>query len=650
MTAEQNIKQAISQGQFDRAILMANEALLGISDEQQKIAMLYTLAVANRLKGDISAAIEVNTRILKINPGHARAHQELGYAHRIAGNSLACAQHFYQATQLNPALIASWKALIEHYRHTQNHRAEALAQAQIDFLNSLPKQVMHGRDLMYEGQLHQADQLCRQFLQTEKHNAEGMLLLAEIGIALKVYNEAEFLLESCLTLHPQHKAAGIEYLKLLAKMGRFQAAKECADSLLSAYPDHPPVLAAKASALVGLGEIDEAIALYQQLIATTPEQAGLHLLLGHAYKAAGDFNEAVRAYQSAYAIKADFGDAYWSLANTKTYSFTDEELKAMQKQATLDIASEDKVHLYFALGRAFEDRKSFDDSFAFYTKGNDLRLEQTGYQPEVFEQQVENQKRVFTEDIFSKLKDVGASAKDPIFIVGLPRAGSTLLEQILASHSQVDGTMELHNILGLAARLNGQNNQYPDVVNQIDTSYFARFGAQYIQDTRAYRGDAPLFVDKMPNNFLHIGLIKLILPNAKIIDARREPMACCFSGFKQLFAEGQEFTYGLENIGRYYCAYMDMMQHWNKVLPGFVLHVQHEDVIDDLAAQVRRILDFCGLDFEQSCVDFHKTKRAIKTPSSEQVRQPIFRDSMQQHANFDKHLGPLKRLVSQWHK
>jgi hypothetical protein len=310
-----------------------------------------------------------------------------------------------------------------------------------------------------------------------------------------------------------------------------------------------------------------------------------------------------------------------------------------------EISSEDKVHFYFALGKAYEDKKFFDDSFDYYAKGNDLRLEQTGYQPEVFEQQVENQKRVFTKDLFAKLKGVGSKINDPIFIVGLPRAGSTLIEQILASHSKVDGTMELHNILGLAARLRGQNNQYPDIVSELDKTYFARFGEQYIQDTRAYRNSAPLFIDKMPNNFLHIGLIKLILPNAKIIDARREPMACCFSGFKQLFAEGQEFTYGLENIGRYYAAYIDIMQHWNKVLPDFILHVQHEDVINDLEGQVRRILDFCDLEFEQSCVDFYKTKRTIKTPSSEQVRQPIFRGGMQQHINYDKHLGPLKSIV-----
>jgi tetratricopeptide (TPR) repeat protein len=646
VTTEQKIKQAINQGAFDSAISMANDALNDITDVPQKVAMLYILAVATRLQGSLDNAIAVNNEIIKLQANHARAYQELGHAYRQMNNALASAKNFYQATQLNPALIASWKALLAHYQQTENHSAAKLTQTQITYLSTLPKALMHARDLMYEGQLQQADQLCRKFLQGQKHDPEGMLLLAEIGIALKAYSDAEFLLESCLTLHPEHTATGIEYLKLLAKMGRFQAANEWAERLLKTRPSHPIILNAKASALVGLGEIDQAIAIYQQLLLNTPEQAGLYLRLGHAYKASGNYQKAVASYQQAYLNKPDFGDAYWSLANTKTYAFNHAELDSMKQQTKRDISTEDKIHFCFALGKAYEDKKSFDDSFAFYAKGNALRLAQTGYQPETFEQQVINHKRVFTPTLFANLANVGADANDPIFIVGLPRAGSTLLEQILASHSQVDGTMELHNILGLAARLRGQNNRYPEILNELDKDYFERFGQQYLQDTSVYRSSAPLFIDKMPNNFLHIGLIKLILPNAKVIDARREPMACCFSGFKQLFAEGQEFTYGLQNIGRYYRAYMDMMQHWEAVLPEFVLQVQHEQVIDDLEGQVKRILAFCGLEFEASCVDFHKTKRTIKTPSSEQVRQPIFKDSMLQHTHYQRHLGPLREIVA----
>ena len=646
MNPEQEIKQAINQGQFSLAIEMANkilgQATLGI----EHIPILYIKAVALRLSGNTQEAIQLNKQIISLQANHARAHQELAYLHKHSSDEMVSAKYFYQACQINPALLSSWKELLRHYQKTKNTEAANIAQGQISYLSGLPKAVMHARDLMYEGQFHQADQLCRQFLQKQKHDAEGMLLLAEIGIALKVYSEAEFLLESCLTLYPDHTAAGIEYLKLLAKMGQFKKAKECADKLLNAHPKHPIVLGAKASALVGLGELEQAISIYHSLLENTPEQAGLHLLLGHAYKASGELDKAVKAYQQAYQCKADFGDAYWSLANTKTYTFDESELTAMTQQLTQDISADDKVHLNFALGKAYEDRAAYKKSFAYYSKGNALKQEQTQYQPAVFEQQVENHKRVFTPSLFERLANNGATDPDPIFIVGLPRAGSTLLEQILASHSQVDGTMELHNVLSLAARLKGQHNKYPEILEELNPEYLARFGKQYIEDTRVYRGKAPLFIDKMPNNFLHIGLIKLILPNAKIIDARREPMACCFSGFKQLFAEGQEFSYGLENIGRYYAAYMDMMAHWNKVLPDFVLHVQHEDVIEDLETQVKRMLSFCGLEFEQACMDFHKTKRSIKTPSSEQVRQPIFKQGMEQHKHFEQDLESLRKIVA----
>jgi hypothetical protein len=323
----------------------------------------------------------------------------------------------------------------------------------------------------------------------------------------------------------------------------------------------------------------------------------------------------------------------------------------MQTQQTqANIALLDQIQLYFATGKALEDRQDYANAFTAYQQGNALQHQHNGFDINKIEQQVEQQIKYCTKELFSNRGHVGLNTPDPIFIVGLPRAGSTLLEQILASHSQVDGTMELHNILGLASRLHGRSSnadeqQYPQNLHTIDSSYFKRFGQQFIDETRVYRQQAPFFIDKMPNNFLHIGLIKLILPNAKIIDARRAPMACCFSGFKQLFAEGQDFSYNLEDIGRYYQAYLKLMAHWDKVLPNFVLTVNHEDVVDDLEKQVRRILDFCGLSFEQACLDFHKTQRTIKTPSSEQVRQPIYKSATEQWRYFEPYLAPLKKAL-----
>jgi tetratricopeptide (TPR) repeat protein len=382
------------------------------------------------------------------------------------------------------------------------------------------------------------------------------------------------------------------------------------------------------------------------------------LQLGHALKAKGDIATAVDSYQKAYHLKPNFGDAFWSLANTKTYRFSDKEITQMQAQQTNhDLALTDKVQLHFATGKAFEDRQEYNQAFKAYEQGNSLQHAHNGFDITKIEQQVEEQIKYCTAELFEKRGDFGLSTSDPIFILGLPRAGSTLLEQILASHSKVDGTMELHNILGLASRLRGRNqaknteqsndeNPYPKNLSEINTDYFKRFGQQFIDETRDYREQAPYFIDKMPNNFLHIGLIRLILPNAKIIDARRSPMACCFSGFKQLFAEGQDFTYSLDDIGRYYQAYLKLMAHWDSVLPGFVLTVNHEDVVDNLEKQVHKMLNFCNLPFEQSCLDFHKTKRNIKTPSSEQVRQPIYKSAIAQWRHFEDHLMPLKKALN----
>ena len=320
-------------------------------------------------------------------------------------------------------------------------------------------------------------------------------------------------------------------------------------------------------------------------------------------------------------------------------------------EASPATAEDDRIQLCFALGNGYENRREYEQSFDYYRKGNALKQQTTYHSTEQLQVRVDSQVAICNGKLFSSRQGVGSNVRDPIFIVGLPRSGSTLLEQILSSHSQVDGTMELHNILNLAKRLRGRDMQaggepgYPRILAEIDSDYFRRFGEQFIQDSRAYRGGAPFFIDKMPNNFFHIGLIRLILPNARVIDARRNPMACCFSCFKQLFGEGQEFSYGLREVGHYYRAYVRLMDHWDEVLPGFVLRVMHEDVVDDLETQVRRLLDFCDLPFEQACLDFHETERSIRTPSSEQVRQPIYRSGLEQWRNFEPWLNPLKEAL-----
>lgn len=653
-----SIQQLIQKTNFNGAIKQSEQLLKQTTDTHDQVELWYLIAVAQRYAKTFPFALTSINELLKLDKVHNRANQEKGFIYIGLNEPALAKSSFEKAVKFNPSLVASWQALINLYREDNQQEAVQIAANQLTKLKKLPPALLAVTELMHEGKLLKAEQICRHFLQNNKRNIDGMCLLAEIGLELKIYDDAEFLLASALELAPTHINARSQYLNLLIRLGKYKVAEQQVEKLLVVQPENLSFKIAKANALTGLGKIEQAITLFEQVIAETKLQnkqvAGFHLQLGHALKAKGDIKKAVTAYQQAYKIQPSYGDAFWSLANTKTYHFSDEEITQMQvQQKDKGLALTDKIQLHFATGKAFEDRKEYGQAFKAYQQGNELHHAHSGFDISKIEQQIAEQIKYCTAELFDIRGNLGLNSPDPIFIVGLPRAGSTLLEQILASHSQVDGTMELHSILGLASRLRGrsasQNNQesqYPKNLSEINTDYFKRFGQQFIDETRDYREQAPLFIDKMPNNFLHIGLIRLILPNAKIIDARRSPMACCFSGFKQLFAEGQDFSYKLEDIGRYYQAYLKLMTHWDEVLPGFVLTVSHEDVVDDLEKQVRRILDFCGLKFEQSCVDFHKTKRNIKTPSSEQVRQPIYKSATEQWQHFEPYLAPLKKVLA----
>ena len=644
-------KDLIESARFDDA----EAALLDMIEDKlpphHAAEGLYMLAVTRRYLRAYDAALETIDDLLRLRPDYGRAYQEQGYVYLARNRPGDAFRAFSAAVDLNPGLVASWRSLVNlNARDDRGERAR-FAKTQLEYLESLPPELVGVIDLVHEGQLLKADQLCRQFLRNNRHDVEGMRLLADIGIRLRVYDDAEFLLESCVELAPDNLRARGDYVKILNRKGKFKAALEQSRILDEKQPQNPAWKLGMASALMGLGRIDEAIALYEANLERTANKAGVRVMLGHAYKAIGKQDEAIRSYRDACVAKPDYGDAYWSLANTKTYSFDDAELERMQQQeARGNVSDDDRIHLSFAIGKAFEDRGKYESSFDYYRRGNELRMERSGYDPDQTSELIQQQIDVCTRELFEKRGHLGCERADPIFIVGLPRAGSTLLEQILASHSMVDGTMELHEILGLAQRLRGssaaRDANYPGNLWQLDDSYFARFGEKFINDTQAYRGDARFFIDKMPNNFMHIGLIRLILPNAKIIDARRHPMACGFSCFKQLFGEGQDFTYSLDAVGRYYSDYVRLMDHWDEVMPGFVLRVMHEDVVDDLETQVRRLLEFCGLPFEGACLEFHKTDRSIKTPSSEQVRQPIYRSGLDYWRNYEQWLSPLRNALS----
>ncbi|TDF34941.1 sulfotransferase family protein [Alteromonadaceae bacterium M269] len=640
----QPIKLAIQAGHFQQAKTLAEEAL---EQDEKDSESRYCLAVCQRKLEQFQEALDSLDTLLSYAPDYERGYQERGYNLLALGSKQEAINAFDKAVTINPTLLASWKILANEFGYYRQEEAKHYSV----WLASLPRELVTVASYIHQKKLHKAEQICRNFLKRNPRHVEAMRMLAELGSEFQILDDAEYLLESCLNFAPDFIRARFDYVNVLHRRQKFHKALEQATILYNADKNNTSFIVSLANAQQASGEFDKAVQTYNQALTKQKDAHTVLVSKGHALKTIGHVEEAVDAYRQAYKAKADHGDAFWSLANLKTYRFSDDELSLMREMEGLEKTSaEDKAHLCFALGKAFEDRKEYIRSFTFYEKGNALKKANSRYELDRVAYELDFQAEHFDADFFEKRIGYGCQSPDPIFIVGLPRAGSTLLEQILASHSQVDGTMELANVISMAHHLNGRlathdTPRYPGILNELTPEQWVSMGERYIEDTAAHRQGAPFFIDKMPNNFRHIPFIQLMLPNAKIIDARREPMACCFSGFKQLFAEGQDFTYGLEDIGRYYRRYVDIMQHWDDVLPGRVLRVQHEDLHDDLEQQVRRILDYCGLPFEQACVDFHQTKRPVRTPSSEQVRQPIYRSAVNQWEHYDEFLTPLKEIL-----
>ena len=646
--ATQTAKKQLAAGDISGAEqLLSQQRQITPQDRETHYYYCVCLRYLNRLP---DARGELETLLSRF-PRFARGYQEMGYTLKALSDQPKALSSFRTAVTLNDALLGSWRALIELTSTTSKPAIYDEAVTQTRNLEGLPKALLQVRDWINEGRLAQAEQLCRQFLIRHPKQVEGMRLLAYIGVQTEVLDDAEVLLENAVRFEPDNDLARYDYMGVLYKRQKYAASFEQAERLIQKAPENIRHQTAYANQCVAIGRFDEAIEIYDRVIPQVTDPAMVHLLKAHALKTIDQSEQAITAYRAAYENKPGFGDAYWSLANLKTYRFTDLEVEAMLTSvAEPNLSPVDHVHLNFALGKHFEDGKDFEQAFAFYQQGNNLKQRQIGYDGELLSQRLNLQTTVCDDVLFKQRKNSGCQAPDPIFIVGLPRSGSTLLEQILASHPQVDGTQELPNIAAFAFELDGRRRlqdapQYPACLTSISDSALAAMGQKYLDDTQIHRGQAPFFIDKMPNNFRHIGLIQLILPNAKIIDARRHPMACCFSGFKQLFASGQEFSYSLEDIGRYYQDYISLMNHWHRVLPGKILTVHHEAVVFDLEAQVRQLLAFCGLAFDPACLNFHQTERSVRTPSSEQVRQPIYQSGLEAWMGFEPWLAPLKAAI-----
>ena len=642
------IRELVQEHRFAEA-LQAADALADAAAESSEL--LYLQAVAHRMLGRTALALGTLARLEQLHPRFSRLYQERGYCHVALKQAPQAIEAFLRGVNLNPALPASWKMLESLYRMSGQAANAAQAAAHLATLKTLPPAVITATALFHDGELAESEQMVRDFLLKQGHHIEAMRLLARIGMEHDVLDDAQLLLEAVLDLEPNYHAARFDYAQVLCRRHLYAAAQQQAEKLLATDRSNRDYRTLHAMTCVGLGQHERAVELYRRLLPGALQPAELHLSIAHSLKTLGQRAPAVAEYHAAASAREGFGDAWWSLANLKTYRFADAELEQMRAaEAAAATGPIDRYHLCFALGKALEDRGQYATSFDYYARGNALKRGASRYRPEVIEQNTRLQVEVCTRELFARREGTGTPGNDPILIVGLPRSGSTLIEQILASHSKVEGTHELADIPRMVVELQGrdwqlENPRYPAALAQMSADDFRRLGEKYLKDTRSYRSGKPHFIDKMPNHFRHVGLIHLMLPNARIIDARREPLACCFGNFKQLFAHGQEFAYSLEDLARYYRTYLELMRHWDVVLPGRVLRVHYEDVVADLEGNVRRILDHCGLEFEPACVDFHRTERSVRTASSEQVRQPIYREALDQWRHYEPWLGPLREAL-----
>jgi predicted Zn-dependent protease len=608
------------------------------------------LGAAYRLTGRLQAALELLQVLARTQLRAAPVHMEFGAALAEAGRAREAIAALRHALQLQPESPDTWRLLADQLDAVGD--AGGADQARACYLKAATRdpRLMEAAAALVENQLPVADARLRAHLQAYPSDVAALRMLAEVAARLRRYADAQQLLARCLELSPSFDAARHNYAVVLNRQGQPASALAQVEQLLARDPRNPGYRNLQAAVLANLGDYALSIDVYEKVLQDYPRQPKIWMSYGHSLRTAGRTEQAVAAYRHAIALEPTLGEAYWSLANLKTFHFTEAELRALRGALERgDLADEDRLHFEFALGKALEDQALYEESFAHYASGGELRLQAHPYSAAENAAYVRSTKAVCTAEFFAKRAGGGAPAADPIFIVGLPRAGSTLLEQVLASHSLVEGTMELPQLPQIARDIAGRqvrNEDFAQAVADLSPEQLRALGERYLETTRVLRKSAaPYFIDKMPNNCAYVGLIHLILPNARLIDARRHPLGCCFSCFKQHFARGQNFTYGLENLGGYYRDYVELMAHFDAVLPRRVHRVFYESMIDDTEAEVRRLLAYCGLPFEEACLRFYENERAVRTASSEQVRRPIFRDGLEHWRHYEPWLDPLKAAL-----
>jgi tetratricopeptide (TPR) repeat protein len=573
---------------------------------------------------------------------------ELGLTCYLLGDTEAAITALRRATELKPDMAEAWTSLADALRLAGDEAgADRAYLAGVRASTSDPL-LMRAALALADGRLDIAEPILRDRLKQQPTDVAAIRMLAELAGRLGRNGDAENLLRRAVELAPGFAPARFNLALVLYRRHKAEESLAELDRLLATDPDNPGYRNLLGAVFSRIGDHERAIPQFEKVLSGRSNNAAMWMNYGHALKTVGRQADSIAAYRRSIAIHAGLGEAWWSLANLKTVRFSADEIAAMERALEEPaIGTEDRFHLHFALGKALEDAQAWEGSFRHYAEGNRLRRDRIDYSADETSDQVARSRSLFTAPFFADRAGQGAQAADPIFVLGMPRSGSTLVEQILASHSMVEGTSELPDIGAIAHRLAGRKGDgrsaYPEVLADLSAEELRALGEEYLDRTRIHRhSDRPYFIDKMPNNWMHVGLIRLILPNATIIDTRRHPLGCCFSNFKQHFARGQAFSYSLDDIGRYYADYVAAMAHADAVLPGGVHRVFHEAMVEDTETEVRRLLDACGLSFEPACLRFWETDRAVQTASSEQVRQPIFREGLDQWCHYEPWLDPLK--------
>lgn len=617
-------------------------------------SLATALRHASRLLETRPELAEAQAReILIVHPAQPEAELVLARALIARGVPQEARPILIALTTSHPGHPQAWRELGDLNRAVGDRDAADAAYARhVETAAHNPQLLEAGRELL-TNRLAVAERLLRDYLKRHSTDIAAIRMLAEIGSRLGRYEEAEKLLARCLEIAPRFRMARQNYATVLYRQNKATEAIAETELLLAEEPDDPGLRALKAAALGQIGEYDKAVVIYETLLKQHANEPKAWMSYGHSLRALGRAPESIAAYRRAVSLLPGLGEAWFSLANTKTYRFAPDEIVQMGALvAQPGPSDEDRWHLHFALGKAFEDTGSYQRSFGHYREGNRLRRLAIDYDCADMTEHVTRSRTFFTPEFFDARRGAGATDADPIFIVGLPRSGSTLIEQILASHSRVEGTMELPDIVSIARRLGGKKKRsdtsiYPEMLAGLGSDELEMLGKEYLERTRIHRrlGRAR-FTDKMPNNFAHVGLIHLILPNAKIIDVRRYPLACCFSLFKQHFARGQGFSYDLNDIGRYYLDYASLMEHFDRALPGRIHRVLYEELIREPEREIRRLLAYCALPWEDACLRFHENERPVRSASSEQVRQPLFSHALEHWRHYEAWLAPLKSLLA----